>query len=112
MFAQDSVTTRGSIVSVWLPRFALAVAVGDRSELARGPLALAPEPGRAQYVGETSPAAEAFGIHAGMALTEALARCPELRLIPSDPVGCAQVWERLILRLENIGAAVESPREG
>ena len=58
------------------PRFALTTAVGDRSELLRRPVALAPEPGGAQQVGEVSLAAEAFGIQPGMRLGEALARCP------------------------------------
>src|SRR6478735_5765647 len=62
------------IVCVLLPRFALVIAAGGREVLARGPAALAPEPGREQKVGEISPAAEAFGVHAGMRLGEALAR--------------------------------------
>jgi protein ImuB len=47
-----------------------------------------------------------------MALGEALARCPSLRLVPSDPVGVAERWDRLLERLEGIGAAVESERPG
>lgn len=101
-----------SIVCVLLPRFELAVAAGDREELLREPAALAPEPGREARVGEASPAAEAFGIHAGIPLGEALARCPSLRLIPPDPAGVADRWERLLVRLESIGAAVEPERPG
>jgi protein ImuB len=100
------------IVCVLLPRFELTVAAGDREELLRMPVALAPEPGREQRVGEASPAAEAFGIHAGMPLGEALARCPSLTLVPPDPAGVADRWERLLVRLESIGAAVESERPG
>jgi protein ImuB len=47
-----------------------------------------------------------------MALGEALARCPALRLIPADPARAAELWEGLLDRLEGIGAAVESGREG
>jgi len=100
------------IVCVLLPRFELAVAAGDREELLREPAALAPEPGREARVGEVSPAAEAFGIHAGMPLGEALARCPALRLVPPDPAGVADRWERLLVRLEAIGAAVEPEQPG
>jgi protein ImuB len=100
------------IVCMLLPRFALAVAAGDRQELLREPTALAPEPGREARVGEVSPAAEAFGIHAGTPLGEALARCPSLRLVPPDPAGVADRWERLLVRLESIGAAVEPERAG
>src|SRR5215218_7895583 len=76
------------IVSVLLPRFALTTAAGDREGLLREPAALAPEPGREQFVGEVSPAAETFGIHAGMRMGEVL------------------------VRLESIGAAVEAPDAG
>ena len=101
-----------SIVCVLLPRFELTVAAGDREELLRAPAALAPEAGREQRVGEVSPAAEAFGIHAGTPLGEALARCPSLALVPPDPAGVADRWERLLVRLEAIGAAVEPERPG
>jgi protein ImuB len=100
------------IVCVLLPRFALTTAAGDRSELLRGPVALAPEPGGVQQVGEVSLAAEAFGIHSGMRLGEALARCPELALMAPDPAGVADHWERLLVRLESIGAEVEPERPG
>ena len=100
------------IVCVLLPRFELAVAAGGRAALAQGPLALAPEPGREQVVGEVSQAAEALGIHPGMRLGEALARAPRLGLIPPDPVGVADAWEKVLVRLESVGAAVESPRPG
>jgi protein ImuB len=100
------------IACVLIPRFALTTAAGDRGELLQTPAALAPEPGGAQQVGEVSLAAEAFGIHAGMRLGEALARCPELSLVPPDPAGVADLWERLLVRLESVGAAVEPERPG
>src|ERR1700722_7312829 len=100
------------IVCVLIPRFALTTAVGDRGELMQVPLALAPEPGGVQQVGEVSLAAEAFGVRPGMRLGEALARCPKLTLIPPDPAGVADYWERLLVRLESIGAAVEPERPG
>ena len=100
------------IVCALLPRFALAVAAGDRENLLREPAALAPEPGREQMVGEVSPAAEAYGVHAGMRMGEALARCPRLVLVPPDPVGVADAWETMLARLESIGASVEAPSPG
>src|ERR1700729_4335370 len=95
------------IVCVLIPRFALTTAIGDRRELLQTPVALAPEPGGTQQVGEVSLAAEAFGIHPGMRLGEALARCPRLTLISPDPAGVADSWERLLGRLESMGAAGE-----
>ncbi len=100
------------IVCILLPRFALTVAVGDRENLMGEPVALAPEPGSGQLVGEVSLAAEAFGVRAGMRLGEALARCPRLGLIPPDPVGVSAAWERALGRLEGMGAAVEPERPG
>src|SRR4051812_43387508 len=95
-----------------LPRFELAVAAGGREALLRGPSALAPEPGREQFVGEVSQAAEGFGVHPGMRLGEALARCPALALVPPDPVGVADAWEAVLVRLEAVGAEIEAQRPG
>ena len=100
------------VVCILLPRFELAVAAGGREALATGPLALAPEIGREPLIGETSAAAEAYGVRAGLRLGEALARCPTLRLVAPDPAGVADAWERMIAALEGIGAAVESDHPG
>ena len=100
------------VVCILLPRFELAVAAGGREALATGPLALAPEIGREPLIGETSAAAEAYGVRAGLRLGEALARCPTLRLVTPDPAGVADAWERLVGALEGIGAAVESDLPG
>jgi nucleotidyltransferase/DNA polymerase involved in DNA repair len=100
------------VVCILLPRFELAVAAGGREALATGPLALAPEIGREPVIGETSAAAEAYGVRAGLRLGEALARCPTLRLVAPDPAGVADAWERVVGTLEGIGAAVESDRPG
>jgi protein ImuB len=100
------------IVCVLIPRFELAVAAGGRQRLAEGPVALAPEPGREQFIGEVSAQAEAHGVKAGLRLGEALARCPTLKLVAPDPAGVNDEWERLLTALENIGAAVEPGRPG
>jgi protein ImuB len=100
------------IVCALIPRFELAVAAGGREVLAAGPVALAPEAGREQFIGEVSAAAEAHGVRAGLRLGEALARCPTLRLITPDPAGVADEWDRLLAALENVGAAVEPGRPG
>ena len=100
------------IGSVLIPRFALLAALGGRREMLTEPVALAPEPGREQAVGEVSGAAEAFGIRSGMAVSEALGRCPHLVLQPPDPSQAASAWERILRRVESIGAGVESNRAG
>lgn len=100
------------IVCLQLARFELTVAAGGRAALLRGPSALAPPPGGEHRLGECSPAAEAFGVQAGMTLGEALARCPQLALVPPDPAGVAEAWEEVLARLEAIGAAVAPERPG
>jgi impB/mucB/samB family len=105
------------VVCVYLSRFELVVAAGGRAEIARQglagrALAVAPQPGAEQRLGEVSGVAEACGVVRGMALGEALARCPELVLVPADPVSVAETWEQLLCALEGIGAGVEPGRPG
>lgn len=100
------------VVCVHIPRFELTVAAGGAHALAGRALALAPMAGGELRVGEVSGAAEAYGVAAGMALGEALARCPELELVPADPLAVAEAWEGVMCALEGIGAAVEPAREG
>jgi protein ImuB len=100
------------VVCVFYPRFELLAGLGDRRALLAEPVALAPEAGREQVVGEVSAAAEAFGLVRGMRLGEAMSRCPALRLIPPDPEGVRSLWNRVLDRLEALGAEVESDRAG
>jgi protein ImuB len=100
------------VACVYLPRFELVVAAGGTRELTGRALAVAPQPGAEQRVGEVSGAAEACGVSRGTMLGEALARCPELVLVPANPVMVAQAWEASLCALESIGAAVEPARPG
>ncbi len=101
-----------TVACALIPRLSLTSALGDRRELLGRPVALAPEPGGPQVIGETSGAAEAFGLRAGMRLAEALSRCPALILAPADPVRADAAWEECLVRLERLGAAVEPARPG
>src|SRR3954470_13039727 len=100
------------VICVLLARFPLVAALGDRRALLAEPVALAPEAGGPQIVGEVSAAAEAFGVQTGVRLGEPLARFPGLRLVPPDPDGVRSLWSGLLDRLEGIGASVESDRAG
>jgi protein ImuB len=100
------------IVCVLIPRFSLLAALGDRRVLAQEAVALGPEPGREQVVGEASPRAETFGVTAGMRVGEALSRCPELKLVPPDPEGVRGLWDVVLERIESIGGQPESDRPG
>ena len=100
------------VVCFHVPRFELVLAAGRAGALAGRALAIAPLPGCEQCVGEVSGAAEGRGVSRGMALGEAIARCPDLVLLPPDPVAVAEAWESTICALESIGAAVEPARPG
>jgi protein ImuB len=100
------------VVCVHLPRYELVLAAGGVQALVGRALAVAPRSGSDQRLGEVSGAAEAVGVRRGMALGEALARCPELELVAGDPVGVEEAWEATLRALESIGAAVESARPG
>ena len=100
------------IVCALIPRLSLSSALVDRRELLSRPVALAPEAGGPQVIGEASGPAEAYGIRPGMRIGEALARCPSLGLIAPDPVRAEAIWERSLRSLETIGAAVEPSRPG
>ncbi len=95
------------VACVYLPRFELVLAAGGARALVGRALAIAPPVGSDQRLGEVSGAAEAHGVRRGMALGEALARCPELALVPADPVVVEEAWESLLRSLEAIGAGVE-----
>src|SRR5687768_18431573 len=93
------------IVCVQIPRFELAIAAGGREALAAGPVALAPEAGREQLIGQASAAAEAYGVRAGLRLGGAVGRRPAPRPLPPGPAGGAAEWERLPALAGGGGAA-------
>jgi protein ImuB len=100
------------VACVHLPRYELVLAAEGAQALVGRALAIAPPTGSEQRLGEVSGAAEAQGVRRGMVLGEALARCPDLALVPADPVGTDEAWESLLGTLEAIGAAVEPARPG
>jgi nucleotidyltransferase/DNA polymerase involved in DNA repair len=100
------------VVCVYIPRFELTVAAGGSRALAGRALALAPRVGGEPRIGQVSGAAQACGVKEGMAIAEALVRCPELELVPADPLAAAESWEGVLGELESIGAAVEAASAG
>lgn len=100
------------IACVFVPRFALTVAAGGPAELAGRAIAIAPDGHGTGAIGEASGGAEAYGVHHGMQLAEALARCPALELVSADPLAVADAWDATLRALEQIGAGVESERPG
>jgi len=100
------------IVAITLPRFPLLVAMLANGIALDTPAALAPAPGAAQLVGMCTRTADIHGVRPGLRVGEAIARCPDLVLIPPDPDAVAEAHERVLIRLEALGAAVESDASG
>ena len=71
------------IVCAQIPRFELAIAAGGREALASGPVALAPEAGREQLIGQASAAAEAYGVRAGLRPAALIPRRADVALLAS-----------------------------
>jgi protein ImuB len=95
------------IVAVWIPSLALRVALNAARKPFDALIALGPQPGATQVVGECTPAAAAQGVREGLSVGEALARCPTLELVSADPDAVSRARERVTTSLEGIGAAVE-----
>lgn len=100
------------IVAVLLPLLALRAALEKDQNRLLKPITLAPQHDGPQLTGEVSPAAHRLGVRPGMGLGEAVDICPDLALITPDPGRAGQIWEAVLTRIESIGAAVESPRDG
>ena len=62
---------------VYVPHFALRVAVLDRPELDGVPLALSAPPGTRPAITDRTPEAAANGVQPGMTVREATALCPD-----------------------------------
>ncbi len=99
-------------ICVLLPLLALRAALGEEQDRLLEPVALAPQHDGPQLTGEVSPAAHRLGVRAGMGLGEAVDICPGLVLITPDPTRAARIWEAVLTRIESVGAAVESERDG
>jgi nucleotidyltransferase/DNA polymerase involved in DNA repair len=103
---------RVAIACVSVPHFALRVALLDRPELDGMPLVLAAAPGGRPLVDDATPEAAAYGIRTGMALKEASALCPEVVIVQPNPLRDAEVFERIVARLEQLSPLVEPEESG
>jgi protein ImuB len=100
------------IVTAAIPRFALLVALLAAKRPMDACIALGPQPGDAQIVGECTPTAMEAGVRPGLRVGEALARCPHLELVVPDPGGVEHAAGKITERLEGIGASVEPGEPG
>ncbi|MGH3039710.1 MAG: DNA polymerase Y family protein, partial [Gaiellaceae bacterium] len=95
-----------------IPGFSLRAPLLRRPELRGKPVALAPVPGARPLIGSCTRAAHEAGVRPGMRLSEALAMCPQLKLVEQDPAGIEEAWEAVLRRLEEAGFAVEPAEPG
>lgn len=99
-------------VCVLLPLLSLRAALEEEQNRLKEPIALAPQHDGPQLIGEVSPAAHQLGVRSGMGIGEAVDICPDLVLVTPDPTRAGQIWEAVLTRIEAVGAAVESERDG
>jgi protein ImuB len=100
------------IACLLIPGFELRAALRKQPGLALRPAALAPLPGSEPLVGPVTAGAEALGVRPGMRLGEALATCPDIVLVESDPAAAEQAWEEILRALEDTGFAVDPAQPG
>ena len=100
------------IVTATIPRFALLVALLAARRPVDACIALGPQPGDTQIVGQCTPTAAQAGVTSGLRVGEALARCPQLELVVPDPGAAEHAAEEVTERLEGIGAAVQPGEPG
>jgi nucleotidyltransferase/DNA polymerase involved in DNA repair len=100
------------IACLLIPGFELRAALRKQPGLALRPAALAPLPGSEPLVGPVTAGAEALGVRPGMRLGEALATCPGIVLVESDPAAAEQAWEEILRALEDTGFAVDPAQPG
>ncbi len=100
------------VISVILPLLALRAALGKAQNRLLEPIALAPQHDARQALGEVSRVAWGLGVRPGMGLGEAIDICPGLVLVNPDPSYAESLWQKILGRLEAIGAGVESDHHG
>lgn len=100
------------VIAVILPDLALRAALKEAQDRLQEAIALAPQHDGVQVIGDVSEPARRLGVRPGMGLGEAIDICPSLMLVPPDPTRAAAAWETFLIRLEDMGAEVESSADG
>ena len=95
---------------VLIPHFAIQVELRRKPKLRERPLLLVQSSGSRRLVVDASP--RAAGVHPGMPLQEALARCKEAVLLEADLSAYQQASERILDALEDVSPVVEDGGSG
>ncbi|HMM48233.1 MAG TPA: hypothetical protein PKE32_01275 [Miltoncostaeaceae bacterium] len=99
------------IAVVHLPHLALRVALRAGGHPPDIPAALAPAPTDPPVIGPCTPRAGADGLHPGLSVGEAYARCPQLTLVDAHPEAVAALRRNVVERLRDDGHAVATLAE-
>jgi DNA polymerase-4 len=97
------------VLHVDLDQFIAAVEVLRHPELAGRPVVVGGDgdPAKRSVVATASYEAREFGVHSGMPMRTAAARCPEAIFLPSDPPAYDAVSERVMAVLRSFPVVVE-----
>lgn len=95
-----------------LPEFRLQAALRHRMELRGKPVVLVEKEDAKSLVIERTEAAAKFGVSAGMPVVQALARCPELIILPRTPAQEKNVEAALLETACSLSPDVEVTAEG
>jgi protein ImuB len=95
-----------------VPDFRLQATLRHSPQWADDPLALLVVRDAKPFVGELNAAAQRYRIDAGMTPTQALARCPDLRLLQANPGHERSAQDALIQTGERLSPFLESTRPG
>ncbi|MDR0431727.1 MAG: DNA polymerase Y family protein [Bifidobacteriaceae bacterium] len=96
------------LAAVWVPDWPVVCAIGDGLAQAHEPVALAD----AHRIQTASAIARAHGVRRGMRRRSAQAACPELKLLPPDPVRDVRLFEPIAQIVEDLVPGVELLRPG
>jgi protein ImuB len=101
-------------IALWLPTFELRLELLRAPELESSPVALlAPgEPSGRARIHQLSEAAGVAGVQPGMTVSQAVALCPGLTLLESDPEHYASATLAMLEALGNLSPVVESGEPG
>jgi protein ImuB len=97
---------------LFAPEFHLQAALRHRTELADQPVALLESDGTKPRLGQLNLQARKFQLLQGMTLTQAMARCPHLRLLSPDPGQESSAQDTLLQRAETLSPFLEATAPG
>lgn len=98
--------------AVLIPQFSLQAVLRLREEWQAAPIAITEGSTEKGFVLEVTPAAAASGVLPGMASTQAMARCPMLRMWPRSPAEEQVVSALLLETAGTLSPLIEATAEG